>query len=141
MDAGFAIFGIGLFLIFMTNLFVQGPLLLSVALIALALTACGLAFSERPHRREWALGISVAALLLAALSTLSGGRWWMGLALAAASIAFGILWAEYRFPAFGRVPFPADGAPLRGHARPHARPHPVAALRRALHLGRRRQAV
>lgn len=111
MDGGLGLLGLGLFLLSIANLYVRGHWLLAVALMLASLVSMGYAFSESTRRREVSLGLGVALLLVALAALISGVGTWRWLSTAAFGAAFVLLWAEFRFPAFGNVP--ATSRPAR----------------------------
>lgn len=126
MDAGLGILGIGLFLITMIVSFARQNMGIAVAVALLAVVSTAMAVTDGPKRREVALGIGVALLGVEAAALVSGERWWIHVMLVVAAVSYILLWAEYRFPAFGRVPpeaVPQAHAPriLRGRGRGRGR--------------------
>ncbi|WP_426748486.1 hypothetical protein VZQ01_18220 [Myxococcus faecalis] len=103
MDGGLAIFGFGLFLLSIAGLYARTAYGLVVALLVLAVASMGMAFSESKKLRELSLGVSIALLLLATVSLATGTVWWLTLGTFLFAVAFGVLWAEFRFSAFGNV--------------------------------------
>ncbi|MBJ6760532.1 hypothetical protein JGU66_07135 [Myxococcaceae bacterium JPH2] len=110
MDGGLAVFGFGLFLLSIANLYARSAFWLAWSTLALALIAMGMAFSESKRLREWSLGIAVALGVLTLVALVSGTAWWLTLATFLFAAAFGILWAEYRFAYFEHV------SPTEAHA-------------------------
>ncbi|NVI98798.1 hypothetical protein HV824_11790 [Myxococcus sp. AM009] len=103
MDGGLAIFGLGLFLLGIANLYVRHSYWLAVPVLLLAVVSMGLAFSESKRLREVSLGVGVALLLLTIVALAVGTSWWLPLATFLFAVAYGVLWAEYRFPFFQHV--------------------------------------
>ena len=63
----------------------------------------GFAMSESSRRREVALGIGVACEVAALVSLAFAVSWWWVLATALFGLAYGVLWAEFRFAFFNHV--------------------------------------
>ncbi|MBU8895614.1 hypothetical protein DRW03_19980 [Corallococcus sp. H22C18031201] len=103
MDGGLAVFGFGLFILSIANLYARSAFWLAWSTLALSLIAMGMAFSESKRLREWSLGIAVALGVLTLVALVTGTAWWLTLATFLFAAAFGILWAEYRFPYFEHV--------------------------------------
>lgn len=103
MDGGLAIFGFGLFLLSIAGLYVRSAFGLAWFLLALSLVSMGLAFSESKRLREVSLGMGVVLLGTVVVSLIAGVMWWMVLATFLFSMAYLVLWAEFRFPFFGNV--------------------------------------
>lgn len=127
MDGGLAIFGFGLFLFSIANLYSRSAYGLAWVLLALSLASMGLAFSESKNLRNFSLGMSGALVVAAIVSAIAGVVWWQWLGTFAFAVAYGLLWAEFRFPAFGNV---------RTEDVPHHEPG-----RWRIHLPHRRQRV
>jgi hypothetical protein len=127
MDGGLAIFGFGLFLFSIANLYSRSAYVLGWVLLALSLVSMGMAFSESKNLRNVSLGLGGGLLVAAIVSAIAGVVWWQWVGTLAFSIAFGLLWAEFRYPAFGNVR--AEDVP------PHA------PGRWRIHLPHRRQRV
>ncbi|MFL5345070.1 MAG: hypothetical protein ACJ8AT_09760 [Hyalangium sp.] len=119
MDGGLAIFGFGLFLLSIAGLYARSAFGLALFVLALSLVSMGMAFSESKRLREVSLGIGVLLLGATIVSLIVGVVWWMVLATALFALAFGVLWAEFRFSGFGNVT--ADQVPHheRGRWRIH----------------------
>jgi hypothetical protein len=103
MDGGLAIFGLGLFLLSIAGLYVRSAFGLAWFLLALALVSMGMAFSELKRLRDVSLVLGVALLGATVVSLLMGVAWWMVLGTFLFSVAYMVLWAEFRFPAFGNI--------------------------------------
>jgi hypothetical protein len=103
MDGGLAIFGFGLFMLSIANLFARVSHWLAFATLALAVLSMGMAFSESRRLREISLGLSVALLVLAVVALATGTAWWLTLGIFLFAVAFAVLWAEYRFAYFEHV--------------------------------------
>ena len=115
MDGGLAIFGFGLFLLSIAGLYARSAFGLAWFLLAVALVSMGMAFSESKRLRELSLGLSGLLIAAAAVSLFMGVTWWMALGTFLFGVAFAVLWAEFRFPAFGNVT--ADQVPHHTHRR------------------------
>jgi hypothetical protein len=103
MDGGLAIFGFGLFLLSIANLFARLNHGLAFATLVLSVIAMGMAFSESKRLREWSLGVGVGLMVLTGVALALGTAWWLTLGMFLFALAFGVLWAEYRFPYFEHV--------------------------------------
>ncbi len=103
MDGGLAIFGFGLFLMGIANLYARTSYWLAWVLLALSVVSMGLAFSESKRLREVSLGMGVALLVLTVVALMTGTAWWLTLGTFLFAVAYGVLWAEYRFPFFEHV--------------------------------------
>ncbi|MFY1830855.1 hypothetical protein ACN47A_33400 [Myxococcus fulvus] len=103
MDGGLAVFGFGLFLLSIAGLYARTAYGVVGALLVLAVASMGMAFSESKKLRELSLGLSVALLLLATVALATGTVWWLTLGTFLFAVAFGVLWAEFRFSVFGNV--------------------------------------
>lgn len=115
MDGGLAIFGFGLFLLSIAGLYARSAFGLALFVLALSLVSMGMAFSESKRLREMSLGIGVLLLGATIVSLIAGVVWWMVLGTAVFAVAFGVLWAEFRFTTFGNVT--ADQVPQHEHGR------------------------
>jgi hypothetical protein len=104
MDGGLAIFGFGLFLLSIAGLYVRSSFGLAWFLLAAAIVSMGMAFSESKRLREVSLGLGVALLAASVVSLLAGALWWMVLGATLFAAAYIVLWAEFRFVAFGHIP-------------------------------------
>lgn len=103
MDGGLALFGFGLFLLSIAGLYVRSSFGLAWALLAAGLVSMGMAFSESKHLREVSLGLGVALLAASVVSLFLGAVWWMVLGTFLFAAAYFVLWAEFRFVAFGHI--------------------------------------
>lgn len=103
MDGGLAIFGFGLFLLGIANLYARTSYWLAWVLLALSVVSMGLAFSESKRLREVSLGLGVALGVLAVAGLALGAPWWLALGAFLFAVAYVVLWAEYRFPFFEHV--------------------------------------
>ncbi|MCP3166014.1 hypothetical protein [Myxococcus qinghaiensis] len=117
MDGGLAIFGFGLFLLSIASLYARTAYGVAIGLLAMALVSMGMAFSESKKLREISLGLSLGLLALATVAVATGTVWWLSLGTFLFAVAFGVLWAEYRFAFFEHVR-QEDLPPRRPH---HAR--------------------
>ncbi len=115
MDGGLAIFGFGLFLLSIAGLYARSAFGLAWFLLAVALVSMGMAFSESKRLRELSLGLGVVLIVAAAVSFFAGVVWWMALGTFLFGVAFSVLWAEFRFPAFGNIT--PDQVPHHTHRR------------------------
>jgi hypothetical protein len=115
MDGGLAIFGFGLFLLSIAGLYARSAFGLAWFLLALGLVSMGMAFSESKRLRELSLGLGGLLIVAAAVSFFAGVVWWMALGTFLFGVAFAVLWAEFRFPAFGNIT--ADQVPHHTHRR------------------------
>jgi hypothetical protein len=115
MDGGLAVFGFGLFLLSIAGLYARSAFGLAWFLLALSLVSMGMAFSESKRLRELSLGLGGLLIAAAAVSFFAGVAWWMALGTLLFGVAFAVLWAEFRFPAFGNVT--ADQVPHSTHRR------------------------
>jgi hypothetical protein len=112
MDGGLAVFGFGLFLLGIANLYARTSYWMAWVMLALALVSMGLAFSESKRLREVSLGLGAVLLVLTGVAMATGTPWWLSLGSFLIAVAYGVLWAEYRFSYFEHVG-PEE-------ARPHA---------------------
>lgn len=103
MDGGLAVFGFGLFLFAIANLYVRTSGWLAWLVLALSLVSMGMAFSESRNLRTTSLALGVVLLALGLIGLLAGVVWWQWLGTFLFGVAFTLLWAEFRFPAFGHV--------------------------------------
>ena len=103
MDGGLAIFGFGLFLLSIAGLYARSAFGLAWFLLAVGLVSMGMAFSESKRLRELSLGLGVLLLGASAVSLFLGVVWWMALGTFLFGAAFVVLWAEFRFTAFGNI--------------------------------------
>ncbi|XXF78406.1 hypothetical protein P2318_01230 [Myxococcaceae bacterium GXIMD 01537] len=103
MDGGLAVFGFGLFLFSIANLYARSAYGLAWVLLALSLVAMGMAFSESKNLRLVSLGLGVVLLAAGLISLIAGVTWWLWVGTMAFGAAFLLLWAEFRFPVFGHV--------------------------------------
>ena len=103
MDGGLALFGFGLFLLSIAGLYVRSSFGLAWYLLAAALVSMGMAFSESKRLREVSLGLGVALLAGSLVSLIVGAVWWMVLGTFLFAVAYVVLWAEFRFVAFGNI--------------------------------------
>lgn len=103
MDGGLAVFGFGLFLFSIANLYARTNYVLAWLLLALSLVAMGVAFSESKKLRTISLGLGAVLLVAALVALIAGLAWWTWLGTFLFGVAFMLLWAEFRFPAFGNV--------------------------------------
>lgn len=115
MDGGLAVFGFGLFLFSIANLYARTNYVLAWLLLALSLVAMGVAFSESRKLRTISLGLGGALLVTALVALIAGLTWWTWLGTLIFGAAFMLLWAEFRFPAFGNVR--AEDTPHEAHGR------------------------
>ncbi len=115
MDGGLAIFGFGLFLLGIANLYARTSYWMAWVMLALSLVSMGLAFSESKKLREVSLGLSIALLLLTGVAMATATPWWLALGAFLFAVAYGVLWAEYRYPFFEHVS--ADEAKAHAQAR------------------------
>ena len=115
MDGGLAIFGFGLFLLSIAGLYARSAFGLACFLLAVSLVSMGMAFSESKRLRELSLGLGAVLIVAAAVSFFMGAVWWMALGTFLFGVAFAVLWAEFRFPAFGNVT--EDQVPHHTHRR------------------------
>ncbi|MBL0698390.1 hypothetical protein [Comamonas sp. JC664] len=100
MDGGLAIFGLGLFLLGIANLYTRHSYWLAIPVLLLSVLSMGMAFSESKRLREVALGIGAVLLVLTLVALGVGTPWWLPLATFLFAVAYGTLWAEFRFPFF-----------------------------------------
>lgn len=114
MDGGLALFGFGLFLLSIAGLYVRSSFGLAWFLFAVSLVSMGLAFSESKRLREVSLGLGVVLLGASVVSLIAGALWWMVLGTFLFSVAYMVLWAEFRFPFFGNIT--EDQVPHHAHA-------------------------
>lgn len=103
MDGGLAIFGFGLFLLSIANLYARDNHALALVTLILSVLSMGMAFSESKRLREWSLGLGVALLVATGVALAMGTAWWLTLGTFLFAVAYGVLWAEYRFPFFEHV--------------------------------------
>ncbi|MCP3136743.1 hypothetical protein [Pyxidicoccus xibeiensis] len=103
MDGGLAIFGFGLFLMGIANLYARTSYWMAWVMLALSLVSMGMAFSESKRLREVSLGLGVAMLVLSGVALATETPWWLALGAFLFAVAYGVLWAEYRFPFFEHV--------------------------------------
>ena len=103
MDGGLAILGFGLFLLGIANLYTRHSYWLAVPVLLLAVVSMGLAFSESKRLREVSLGLGIALLVLTLIAVAVSTPWWLPMATFLFATAYGVLWAEYRFPFFQHV--------------------------------------
>jgi len=103
MDGGLAIFGFGLFLMGIANLYARTSYWLAWVLLAVSLVSMGLAFSESKRLREVALGLGVTLLVLSGVAMALDTPWWLSLGTFIFAVAYGVLWAEYRFAYFEHI--------------------------------------
>lgn len=103
MDGGLAIFGFGLFLLSIANLFARTSYWLAWPLLVISMLTMGMAFSESKRLREVSLGASAALAVLGIIAWATGTVWWLTLAVFLFAAAFGVLWAEFRYAYFGHV--------------------------------------
>jgi hypothetical protein len=103
MDGGLALFGFGLFLLSIAGLYARSAFGLAWFLLAAALVSMGMAFSESKRLREISLGLGVALLAASVASLIMGAVWWMVLGTFLFAAAYVMLWAEFRFVAFGHI--------------------------------------
>jgi hypothetical protein len=103
MDGGLAVFGFGLFLLGIANLYARTSYWMAWVMLALSLVSMGLAFSESKRLREVSLGMSVVLLVLSGVAMATGVPWWLALGAFLFAVAYGVLWAEFRFPFFEHV--------------------------------------
>ena len=115
MDGVLAVFGFGLFLFSIAHLYARSNYGLAWLLLALSLVAMGAAFSESRRLRTVSLGLGGVLLVTALVGLIAGAAWWTTLGTFLFGVAFTLLWAEFRFPAFGNVR-PED-APPHAHGR------------------------
>ena len=103
MDGGLAVFGFGLFLLGIANLYARTSYWMAWVMLALSLVSMGLAFSESKRLREVSLGMAVVLLVLSGVAMAAGVPWWLALGAFLFAVAYGVLWAEFRFPYFEHV--------------------------------------
>ncbi|MCE9668746.1 hypothetical protein LY474_13055 [Myxococcus stipitatus] len=103
MDGGLAVLGFCLFLFSIANLYARTAYGLAWSLVVLSMVSMGMAFSESRKLRELPLGLGVLLLALSAIALASGSRWWLVLGTFMFAVAYGVLWAEFRFSFFGNV--------------------------------------
>ncbi|NMO18358.1 hypothetical protein HPC49_34275 [Pyxidicoccus fallax] len=116
MDGGLAIFGFGLFLMGIANLYARTSYWLAWALLAISLVSMGMAFSESKRLREVSLGHAVVLLVLSGVAMATNTPWWLAMGTFLFAVAYGVLWAEYRYAFFGHVT-PEEA---QAHARAHS---------------------
>lgn len=119
MDGGLGLFGLGLFLLSIALLYAREAFGLAWVLLACSLVSMGFAMSESPRRREVALGVGVVCLASALVSLAFAVSWWSVVATVMFSVAYLVLWAEFRFPFFQHVPQQTAGP--RTHHTHHSR--------------------
>ncbi|QSQ21149.1 hypothetical protein JY651_39070 [Pyxidicoccus parkwayensis] len=115
MDGGLAVFGFGLFLLGIANLYARTSYWMAWIMLALSLVSMGLAFSESKRLREVSLGMSIVLLVLSGVAVATGARWWLALAAFLFAVAYGVLWAEFRYAFFEHI------SPEEAKAHAHAR--------------------
>lgn len=103
MDGGLAVFGFGLFLLGIANLYARTSYWMAWVLIAVSLVSMGLAFSESKRLREVSLSISAVLLVVTGVAMATATPWWLALGSFLFAVAYGVLWAEYRFTYFEHV--------------------------------------
>ncbi|WP_224247682.1 hypothetical protein [Hyalangium gracile] len=103
MDGALALFGFGLFLLSIAGLYVRSAFGLAWFLLALALVSMGMAFSESKRLRDVSLILGALLLVAAVGGLIAGVMWWMVLGTFLFSVAYVVLWAEFRFAYFGHV--------------------------------------
>ncbi|RKH03147.1 hypothetical protein D7V97_26915 [Corallococcus sp. CA053C] len=103
MDGGLAIFGFGLFLLSIANLFARTSYWLAWPLLLISMVTMGMAFSESKRLRNVSLGASAVLAVLGIIAWATGTPWWLTLAVFLFAVAFGMLWAEFRYTYFGHV--------------------------------------
>ncbi len=103
MDGGLGVLGLGLFLLGIANLYTRHSYWLAVSILLLSVVSMGMAFSESKRLRELSLGLGAALLVLTIIALAVGTSWWLPLATFLFAVAYGVLWAEYRFPFFQHV--------------------------------------
>lgn len=103
MDGGLAVFGFGLFLLGIANLYARTSYWMAWVMLVLSLVSMGVAFSESKRLREVSLGLAVALLVLTGVAMALDTPWWLALGSFLFAVAYGVLWAEYRFPYFEHV--------------------------------------
>ncbi|MCY1036821.1 hypothetical protein OV207_35620 [Corallococcus sp. BB11-1] len=103
MDGGLAVFGFGLFLLSIANLFARTSYWLAWPLLVVSMVAMGMAFSESKKRDTLPLGVAVVLGVLGIIALVVGTPWWLTLAVFLFTAAFGLLWAEFRYEYFGNV--------------------------------------
>lgn len=103
MDGGLAVFGFGLFLLSIASLYARTAYGVAWTLLALSMVSMGMAFSESKKLRELSLGLCLALLALATVALATSTVWWLTLATFLFAVAFGVLWAEFRFAFFQNV--------------------------------------
>ncbi|WP_426756340.1 hypothetical protein [Myxococcus sp. Y35] len=103
MDGGLAVFGFGLFLLGIANLYTRHSYWLAVSVLLLSVISMGMAFSESKRLRELSLGMGVVLLVLTVIALAVGTPFWLPIATFLFAVGYGVLWAEYRFPFFEHV--------------------------------------
>lgn len=103
MDGGLAILGFGLFMLSIANLYARSAHWLAWPVLAISMLTMGMAFSESKRLREVPLWVAAALGVLFIISLATGTVWWLSLAMFLFTVAFGLLWAEFRFEYFGHV--------------------------------------
>lgn len=121
MDGGLAIFGFGLFLLGIANLYARTSYWLAWVLLAVSLVSMGLAFSESKRLREASLGLGAVLLVLSGVAVATDTPWWLALGTFLFAVAYGVLWAEHRYPFFEHVT--SDEAKAHARARQERRFH------------------
>ena len=115
MDGGLAVFGFGLFLLGIANLYARTSYWLAWVLLAISLVSMGVAFSESKRLREISLGLGVTLLVLSIVAMATGTPWWLSLFTFVFAVAYGLLWAEYRYAFFGHISPEEAAAHERAH--------------------------
>lgn len=116
MDGGLAIFGFGLFLLGIANLYARTSYWMAWVMLALSLVSMGLAFSESKRLREVSLGMAIVLLVLSGVAMATGTPWWLALGAFLFAVAYGVLWAEFRFAYFEHLG-PGEATRAPAHAR------------------------
>lgn len=117
MDGGLGLFGLGLFLLSIALLYARQAFGLAWPLMAMALLSMGFAMSETPRRREVALGVGVGCAVAAVVSLAFAVSWWWVMATSLFSVAYLVLWAEFRFAFFQHQPLEAGRGSRHIHNR------------------------
>ncbi|RYZ41271.1 MAG: hypothetical protein EOO71_12755 [Myxococcaceae bacterium] len=117
MDGGLAILGFGLFILSLANLMARTSYWLAWPILAIAMVAMGMAFSESKKRDTVPLGVAVAMGVLGIMALAMGTVPWLTITVFLFAGAFGLLWAEFRYDFFGlippgQVPHPAKRGPV-----------------------------
>ncbi|MET0406220.1 MAG: hypothetical protein ABW123_27625 [Cystobacter sp.] len=118
MDGGLGLFGLGLFLLSIALLQAREAFGLAVPLLVMSLVSMGFAMSESPRRRDVALGIGVTCAVAALVSLVFAVSWWWVVATSLFSVAYLVLWAEFRFAFFQHLPRDPDDSQPMGTGRP-----------------------